>query len=290
MSNKTTRKDSCGSGGYVLNNPLKYVDPDGEFAIADSWIIGFLKGFFSTGKGRFKAAWKTANKMAWNDIKIWGGLFATDQNKTFGGKVWEVFSRFTWQLPQTLAGWTAMQGTNTFFDMNWVKYKYGATVSNSNVPWIGFTLGSYINGDNTIEANANNKLFQHEYGHYLQSQATGLFYLQRYALPSAFSKNTFEHPHDYHPVEQDANVRAFKYFSDNVEGFNYYDNNGILQSGWDKYYNPILNYDWSELPNSENNLSVLTNSKVHIAWYDYLLGPNIVINGIINIFILNSKY
>lgn len=270
-------------------NPLIYTDPSGEWGVIDSWVIGFFKGFFSTGKGKFKAGWKTANKMAGNDAKIWGGLFVTDPNKTFGGKVWEIFSRFTWQAPQTTLGWTTSQFTNTFFKVNWVKYKYGATVLQSNVPWVGFTLGSYINGDLTIEAEASNRLFQHEYGHYLQSQASGLFYLQRYAIPSALSKNTFDHPHDYHPVEQDANIRAFAYFSKNVKGFNYYENN-VLKSLWKKYYNPILGYDWTSLPNSEQNQYILINNKVKIAWYDYVLGPNILINGIINTIILNSKY
>ncbi len=102
--------------------------------------------------------------MAGNDAKIWGGLFVTDPNKTFGGKVWKIISIFKWQAPQTTLGWTTSQFTNTFFKVNWVKYKYGATVLNTKGHFGAFTLGSYINGDETIEADANNKLFQHEYG------------------------------------------------------------------------------------------------------------------------------
>lgn len=255
----------------------------------DSWLIGFIHGFFSKGGTvpyRAFNAIKDANHRAGNDAKIWGGLFTTDPNKTFGGRVWEIVSRFTWQAPQTALGWTTSQGTNTFYNVNWVKYKYGATVLQGDVPWVGFTIGSYINGNLTIEADANNPLFQHEYGHYIQSQKAGLFYLQRYAIPSLLSHE----PYNHHPVEQDANARAFQYFSKHVEEFNYYDNNGTLHSHWKKYYNPIIDYNWLEMPDSEYNLNILTRNKVHIAWYDYVFGPNILINGIINTIVLNGKY
>ncbi|MFA5418282.1 MAG: RHS repeat-associated core domain-containing protein, partial [Bacteroidales bacterium] len=32
---------------YVMNNPLKYTDPSGEFYLLDSWFHGFIDGFFS---------------------------------------------------------------------------------------------------------------------------------------------------------------------------------------------------------------------------------------------------
>ncbi|RYU93033.1 hypothetical protein EWM59_24090 [Emticicia agri] len=34
-----------------------------------------------------------------NSAKIWGGLFASDRNKSFFGRAFEIYSRFTWQLP-----------------------------------------------------------------------------------------------------------------------------------------------------------------------------------------------
>ena len=39
--------------------------------------------------------------------------------------------------------------------------------------WGAFTSGSFIMGSRELEANPHNSLFQHEYGHYLQSQAFG---------------------------------------------------------------------------------------------------------------------
>lgn len=37
--------------------------------------------------------------------QITRGLFLTDNQRTFGGRGWQLFSRFTWELPQTLFGW-----------------------------------------------------------------------------------------------------------------------------------------------------------------------------------------
>lgn len=91
---------------YCMNNPLKYTDPNGEF------IIGFISGFFRglfTGGNPFKSAWDGGV----NELKIWGGLLASDGNKNFGERLVEVFSRFTWQLPQTVAGFTFSEIPNT---------------------------------------------------------------------------------------------------------------------------------------------------------------------------------
>lgn len=155
--------------GYALNNPLAYVDPSGEFFIVDSWLIGLFSG-----------GWKEANRRTGNDIKIWGGLFVTDSNKSFGGQIWEFISRFAWQLPQTLGGFFTSHSYNTFGlqgGVQSVNYKYGATVLRTrNDGWGGVTQGSYIVGDNSIRADANNPLFQHEYGHYIQSQQMGWGY------------------------------------------------------------------------------------------------------------------
>ena len=195
---------------YCINDPLWHTDPSGNFFIINSWLSGFCDGLNSTQK--FSGAWREANKKAGNDAKIWGGLFAADTKQA--GWFWQIPSRFTWQLPQTILGFAAAEFTNTFFHVNSVKYEAGATVLNGNVPWVAFTLGSYINGNNEIEADPNNWLFQHEYGHYLQSRSTGWAYIPRYAIPSMMSD---ANRHSYHEVEQDANARSIQYFH-NREG------------------------------------------------------------------------
>jgi RHS repeat-associated protein len=264
---------------YCGNNPVMYSDPTGELFAADSWIFGFIHGFFSTGSNRWQTALNTANRLAKNDIKIWGGLFVTDPNKSFMGQCWEVASRFLWQTPQTLAGFALSQFANasewlgfTNGGIQSISYLYGATAVTYNVGgWGAITLGSFINGDNQLRADPCNHLFQHEYGHYIQSQNFGIFYLSRYGIPSGLNclgdKN-----HDNHPVEQDANIRAFKYFNKYIDSY----------SGWDFDSNPIIGYDNSLPYNNPYNQTVLNNGLIRPVWYNYLFTGEIIITGIIN--------
>jgi RHS repeat-associated protein len=272
---------------YCLNNPLKYTDPSGEFFIVDSWLVGFFKGLFQKGGG-FKDAWNTANKMAGNDAKIWGGLFISDSNKPWYGQIWEVVSRFTWQSPQTLAGFVTSHAHNTFRlrgGVESVDYKYGATVLRTNSgDWGGVTLGSYIIGNNSIRADANNPLFQHEYGHYLQSQEAGLLYTIKYAFPSilsAASAKRLGNDHQYFFSEQDANARAFKYFTNNIEGFNDAGHNNTYPNGrWWSNSNPIIGYDWTKPYNDPDNQLALQNNIFSSSYMDYLtLGSDGILLG-----------
>ena len=41
---------------YCGNNLVMYSDPDGEYFIIDSWILGLIHGFFSTGGNRWQTA------------------------------------------------------------------------------------------------------------------------------------------------------------------------------------------------------------------------------------------
>ena len=264
---------------YCGNNPVMYTDPNGEFFIIDSWILGFIHGFFSTGNNRWEAAWNTANRIASNDLKLWGGLFITDPNKSFFGQVWEIVSQFTWQAPQTLAGFTLSQFANasewigfTNGGIQSIDYLYGATVVTYNVGgWGAVTLGSYINGDNNLKADPNNYLFQHEYGHYNQSQNFGISYLSRYGIPSGL--NCMGHKkHKYHPAEQDANIRAFKYFNKYIDNY----------TGWKFGVNPIGGYDNSLPYDDSQNQAVLNNGLLRPAWYNYIFPGEILITGFIN--------
>ena len=91
-------------------------------------------------------------------------------------------------------------------------------------------MGSYIVGDRTIAADPNNALFQHEYGHYLQSQRSGYTYLFKYAIPSLVSAASNSYwGHNAHWTEQDANIRAKAYWRKTIPGY----------SGWSHRNNPI---------------------------------------------------
>jgi hypothetical protein len=263
----------------------------------DSWLIGFVHGFFSKGgsiQSRSFNAFLSANHRAGNDAKIWGGLFVTDPNKSFGGKVWEIFSRFTWQLPQTSGGFLTAHSYNTLGlegGVESVKYKYGATiVKTRNGEWGAVTQGSYIVGDNSIEADANNPLFQHEYGHYLQSQSMGWAYYPRIGIPSIRSKGV----HDFHPVEQDANRRAFLYFNEHVDGFYVNEQEANQGKGWNFWTNP-LDVNGSNTRGQyidyqdADQVATLDRIRVRAKWYDHASWLFFPIGGPIWIGLINAK-
>ena len=213
---------------YVLNNPMKYTDPSGEI------ILGLLRGLIDVikngginwhlSKEHRREAWTHADPFLEgtapnNSARIWGGLFTTNDKKNFGGRTWELISRFTWQLPQTITGFTTAHYTNVCRDVYGVDYYDGATVLETSWGGGSFTLGSYIelgNDEHIYEEYRNpvtgnieealNPTFMHEYGHYIQSQKVGPFYFYKYAIPSVLTDN-FSKP------ERDANYRAYNYFS-----------------------------------------------------------------------------
>ena len=286
---------------YCLNNPLICTDPDGEFFLGT--ILTFLVDLFDTmnylqfnpGKETRQAAWRRFDPSApWSKTnKAWkidiGG---------FKGGFIQSFSRWTYELPQTIAGKFYSHYSNITGQVQSVNYYDGATVIQcygTHIPLTessrGVSLGSFIIGNFEIEANPGNRLFQHEYGHYLQSQESGWFYLSKYGIPSARSNS----PHNQHPVEQDANARAFRYFSNTVSGYNWVDEYGSPHSLW-KRDNPINDYNWS-LPYSDpSNQSTLENRLLGVSWYDHLMFPlnftliGIIFPGLINALILNNQY
>ncbi len=264
---------------YCLNNPLKYTDPEGDLFVIEDWIVGGFKGL-TNGEG----FWNSANRQAWNSIKIWGGLFATDPNKNLSQRAWEFASRFTWQAPQTYLGFQASHLANMFFHVNSVDYAYGATVlqtNKSNFEFGAITLSNYIIGNRQMEANADNRWFQHEYGHYLQSQEMGLGYLSRVGIPSLMSAGIDDNNHSFQLFEQDANRRAFIYFNENVEGFyqtrDQYSINQLftIKKGWNFQENPLdINHTgesgkYYNFHNSKDLTLINNNLSLHTKWYDY---------------------
>lgn len=278
---------------YCLNNPLAYTDPNGEFFLG--YMFGFFRGLFS------KKPWKAFEK-GWkggvNEVKMWGGLFATGSymganHRNFWTASWELISRFTWQLPQTAIGSAYAQVSNCAGQVDNVDYWGGATVMSGH-NWgrtSAVTLSSFISGDNSLKADPNNSIFQHEYGHYLQSQAMGLGYLSRVGIPSLVSASKKDGNHDFQPFEQDANRRAFLYFNRYVEGFyqtkEQSDNRAGAAKGWNFYNNPLdINHrakrgEYYDYNNQDDIESINNNLTLHVAWYDIVAGAVVGIgNGI----------
>jgi hypothetical protein len=164
-------------------------------------------------------------------------------------------------------------------------YDGAAAVESYSSNWGAFTLGNYINGERGLNADPNNSLFQHEYGHYLQSQAMGWAYLSRVGIPSLMSASKSDGMHDFQPFEQDANRRAFMYFNEKVEGFytsheqyiEQRDNRSYINGtskGWNFYKNPLdvyhtatsgVYYDY----HSQAHRDLINTLSLSAKWFDY---------------------
>lgn len=221
--------------GSVKADHEHVVSSQPDFLIVDSWLTGLVSGFCKGKEERLRNAWKEAGHRAVNDMRIWGGLFVSDTNRTGINRMGEVLSRFTYQSPQTAGGFLTAHFYNTIAGkVNRIEYGFGTTVLNMRVTWPGVALGSYILAKPVIEAVPDNKMFQHEYGHYLQSKRMGFAYFVCVGIPAVMSKGD----HDAHPVEIDCNRRAFLYFNEHIPGFR---QDSLLadNKGWNFYFNPF---------------------------------------------------
>jgi len=258
--------------GYCMGNPFRYTDPSGYNFFGDAWRwLKHAVGDVVSTAGKI-AAWgamivpssidaiKTGDwsrlnpfisgTISNNAYKIGAGLFETDPNRDFGGRLNQLISRFTMELPQTILGLSYSLVRNSSGNVDRVDYLGGATFAtnenskNNN----GITIGSYINIniDHKITGDfddyvISHPLYMHEYGHTIDSQSYGLSFLFVIGLPSLFNcwlsdplpinkwkGNYVDNPynindHDIQWYEMHANKNASDYFSKyyNVNWKNY---------------------------------------------------------------------
>lgn len=178
-------------------------------------LVGFLIAMArptTDNVSRWRRAWKNGCHHSRMLLRLTKGLLVTDHQMSVMHRLMELLSRLVWQLPQTIGGLlTAM--THVIFEIRGgvisVDYCRGATVvATRRNDWGAVSQGSIIVGCSVIEANEQNWLFRHEYGHYLQSQRMGWAYYSRVGIPSVLSRQF----HNIQPVEQDANRRSALFF------------------------------------------------------------------------------
>ena len=149
------------------------------------------------------------------------GLFLTDAKRSPWGRVWQILSRFTWELPPTLVGWLYSVGRALAGQVDRVDTLGGITFaikSGCNYS-MGVSLGTFVDlwaspwmlgeGEAYI---LDNQICMHEFGHTTDSQLFGWFYLPLIGLPSlvsAFGKGD----HNTFWTEIRANHHAKRYFA-----------------------------------------------------------------------------
>ena len=176
-----------------------------------------------------------------NTAKILLGRYYTDEK----GSAWDQFlqglGRFTWEGPQTWAGYNWSQIRNLKGDVDVVDYLGGATFCiKENGSSGSVSLGSYINADlrGSYEGSiTKHPVLMHEYGHTFDSREAGPAYLFTIGIPSiksaVNSSKENGNNHRWFWTELRANNAAKDYF-----GKYYYINWSLYEDIYSTQYYP----------------------------------------------------
>ena len=264
---------------YCFNNPVMFSDPDGEiFGTVFGFVSDLINNVFvRTFKGE-KWDW-TQTKNGWEIDK---SIFYSDPNKSTGARIWEIISRFTWQLPQTLIGDLFVSGMNAAGRVNNITHGYGITAVDMGIGG-GVTIGYFTGGPNGYTADWRDHLFVHEYGHYVQSQQHGPLYLFSVAIPSGLSAlihnkthGSIDHRNRWFEADASYKGSAYfdKYYGSGKEGYvagspDFFDRYSFAFEDHSPYKNPrtgrhIQNphpisgkFHWTDIPITGISIEVL---------------------------------
>ena len=163
-----------------------------------------------------------------NATKLFLGRYYTDENQNVWNQALQGLSRFTWEGPQTWAGYNWSNIRSIARKVDKIDYLGGATFCiNKDGTYGSVSLGNYINAD--IDGSYNGKItdypvLMHEYGHTFDSRKYGPAYLFEIGIPSAISASNSERTeangittttHKLFWTEQRASLNAYYYFNKN---------------------------------------------------------------------------
>ena len=148
------------------------------------------------------------------------GLFLTDTKRSAAGRAWQLFSRFTWELPQTLVDWLFTLFRTMAGNIHSVDVLGGITFASGKARSFGggVSLGTFVDlwiwhempgKDESFVI--SDQLCMHEFGHTADSQRFGWLYLPVIGLPSLLSAMG-KGNHNLFWTELRANRHAKHYF------------------------------------------------------------------------------
>ena len=122
-------------------------------------------------------------------LRILSSFIAYDKSKTLAGKIIQVASHFTWELPQQIVSVITAEFTNLIGGIEGVfGYSNGSIVLNNKwmLPGEGFTMGNIITvGFSTYQSSIEYiSTLKHEFGHYIQSRRFGPLWIPLFGIPS----------------------------------------------------------------------------------------------------------
>jgi len=239
-----------GNGGGSFGGGL-----NGTISASDTYNANFENSYFMGADGEAHSNWWLNNEykkdVVYSKNYLTGQEYYADKQNNFNnqrqqnskmitrglfkGNTRQIISRFTWELPQTIVGFMLAQCYNLFGNVAAVEYYDGLThIKTTNTALI--TIGSYMItsnfGGEFVKTVPENYDFQHEYGHYIQSQILGPFWFPIIAIPSIISASTdFSidgRYHDNYFTEQSANYLSNNYFQNRISNFKFDSRNPMI--------------------------------------------------------------
>lgn len=165
---------------YCLNNPVKYTDPSGNFHLPSFLKFWKAAAVISVLANPFKHGF---NFSEW-DMHLFNRAVKLTAS-TVQGRTLQIVNKWTWNYGLTRYGHDIAQILNLTGLINNVTHMDGAVaISGIAKNDEAFTFGHYIFGPKKFRADWRDHLFVHEYGHYVQAQRMGIFYVPVVAYPS----------------------------------------------------------------------------------------------------------